>query len=295
MMSSKAEEAKPAAEEVETNMAAEEAETNMAAITLSACTLGGNSAIAEISSSESVGRLKELLAPQLEEGLEPRRLKLGLGAIILQDKKVLADYGLADKAELAAFIIPPAPAWAEKQGFTGEHPTILREFYAKYGMNMKEEWSTNDGVWQALAEAQERIAESQAKLLNWNNKIELFQDGTPAPMLRAAPGEELNVSVHGSIWNKNGDSCIHQLMLIMDKAIIAELNDSVPGDGEEIDTSFRLLAPSEPGTYLLWQNLDLQYSMRDARANTERWIAALEDGKMPDKYPGGFVGWLIVE
>ena len=42
---------------------------------------------------------------------------------------------------------------------------------------------------------------------------------------------------------------------------------------------------------MLWRNTQLQYSMRNARRNCERWI---KKGNICGSYPHKFLGWVVV-
>merc|ERR1712070_391204 len=115
---------------------------------------------------------------------------------------------------------------------------MLREYYAKHSLKQAEKWAGDAAVWEEFAKAREKVAQSKAQLGNWNHDIAIHVDGQPTSVLRAQPGEKLSVKACGRIWNKNGDSCIHQLMLVLDAVIIAELSDGVPGRGRNVSKDF---------------------------------------------------------
>lgn len=257
-------------------------------------------ASASISPNETVRRLKEeLCQPQLSQPSEattastvaPQQLKLVHDATTLVDKATLADHKLLDDSDVTVIILPPIPDWAEELGLTGDHPTMLRDYYTKHSLKQAETWAHDAAVWETFAQARQKVAQSKAALGNWNHDIAIHLDGQPTSLLRAQPGEQLSVKACGRIWNKNGDSCIHQLMLVLDTVIVAELSDGVPGRGRNVSKNLVLEAPKEPGTYMLWKDGQLQYSMRDARRNCE----ASMEGSRHSKYPGQFIAWLVVE
>jgi hypothetical protein len=257
-------------------------------VTITARKLGGEPAIVEISPSETVQRLKDLLAPHF--GVRPYQCKIISQSSTLESADLLVERGIVADAELSVIIMPPIPPWAEGLGLSAEHPTLLREYSAKHSLALPE-WS-DDEVWNALADAMKNVQDSKQRLADWNHHIILHRNGQPASLLRATPGETVKFEVKGRIWNKNGDSCIQQLLLVMDKDIVAQLSDGVPSRGRDISSSHSMKAPSEPGAYMLWRKGDLQYSMRDARRNCEAGIG----GRIPvGKYPNAFVGWLVVE
>ena len=98
-------------------------------ITIIARKLGGEPASAEISPSETVRRLKEMLAPHFE--VTSHQCKLIFQASPLEDAEVLADRGIVNDAEISVVIMPPIPRWADGLGLSGEHPVLLRDYYAR--------------------------------------------------------------------------------------------------------------------------------------------------------------------
>eukprot|EP00931_Biecheleriopsis_adriatica_P104460 TRINITY_DN79135_c0_g1_i1.p1 TRINITY_DN79135_c0_g1~~TRINITY_DN79135_c0_g1_i1.p1 ORF type:complete len:286 (+),score=58.98 TRINITY_DN79135_c0_g1_i1:42-899(+) len=257
-------------------------------ITISAVKLGGEAVSIEISPSQTVRQLKELLAPKFQIGA--CQCKLIFETSPLKDASILADVGLLADAEVSMIVMPSIPAWAEGLGLSGEHPAMLRDYYTKHGLDLTAKCDEDDGAWEVLKDARDKVETSKTTRDNWNHDILIRQNGVPTSLLTAAPGEKLTIEVTGSIWNKNSDSCIHQLLLVLDKEIIAELSDGVPGRGRDIHGSHSFKAPSEPGKYMLWKTTQLQYSMRDARRSVEAAIG----GRVLSKYPGAFVGWLVV-
>lgn len=258
-------------------------------ITVQARKLCGDCASVEVSPSDTVYRLKELLSPELD--VQATQIKLVRGTSALTDTATLEASGVVADDELNVVIMPPIPAWAAGLGLSYDHPELLRQYYSKHELSLDESWSTDEAIWKALEKFGADVLRSKETLASWGHQIVIKQDGQSASVLRAACGEKLNISVCGNIWNKGGDSCIHQLILIMDTTIVGELSDGVPSRGRKIDKRVSFTAPSEPGTYMLWKKGDLQYSMRDARRNCENEMG----GRVKSRYANAFVGWLVVE
>jgi len=268
--------------------AAAKTAVSLPAVTINARKLGGDGTSVQISPSETVHRLKELLA--LDFQVRSYQLKLAFGDLQLANVQTLVDSGVIADADMTVIIMPPIAPWAEGLGLSPEHPFLLREYHAKHGLDMPDEWASDDGVWKAFEDTRASVSNSKGNLTNWNHKIQIRKNGHPASEIRAAPGEKLKIEVCGSIWNKNGDSCIHQLMLVMDKDIIAELSNNVPSRGRNIKGHHSFQAPSEPGTYMLWKTGHLQYGMAAARQQCENEMG----GRVKNRYPSAFVGWLVV-
>lgn len=233
--------------------------------------------------------MKDRLAPDF--GVGSYQLKLIHETTTLGDQKSLAACGLTVGAELSVIIMPPIPAWAEGLGLTGEHPLLLCDYYEKHSLTMQDDWASDEGVWEALANARKKVAESKVTLKGFESDVLIKINGEASLLMRAAPGAKVTFEVAGDIWNNNGDSCIHQLLLVLDKDIIAELSDGVPGRGRKLKGTHSFRAPSEPGTYMLWRKTELQYNMGNARRNVEASIG----GRVLSKYAGPFVAWLVVE
>lgn len=257
-------------------------------VTINARKLTGDGTSIEISPSETVHRLKELLAPHFQ--VSACQLKLTLGVSQLSSVETLVDCGVIADKEIGVIIMPPIPPWAEGVGLSPEHPCLLRDYYAKHGLDMPDEWASDDGVWKAFEDARKSVANSKASLTNWNHDICMRKDGQATSEIHAAPGEKLTIEVCGRIWNKGGDSCIQQLLLVMDKNIVATLSNGVPSRGQNIRSHHVIEAPSDSGTYMLWKKGDLQYGVADARRNCENEMG----GRVKSRYPSAFVGWVIV-
>jgi len=171
-----------------------------------------------------------------------------------------------------------------------EHCFLLRDYYAKHAIDAPDWLGSDADTWQALEKSRAAMNDSRENLTSWDHDIQIT-NGNTASIIRARPGEKLKITASGRIWNANGDNCIHQLLLILEKEIIAELSDGVPSRGRNINKTVEFNAPAECGAYMFWKKGDLQYSMRDARRNCENGMSS----HWHSKYPGSFVGWLIVE
>merc|ERR1712216_744723 len=159
-----------------------------------------------------------------------------------------------------------------------------------HSLDMPQTWESDAEVWRVLEGARQAVVNSSKALKDWDHDITVHKDGLPASFIVAAPGQRVSIEVKGRIWNANGDTCIHQLLLVMDADIIAELSDGVPRRGQKIDRQVSFVAPSACGAYMLWKNTQLQYNMRDARRCLEQGIG----GRVKSKYPTAFVGWVVV-
>ncbi|CAJ1395794.1 unnamed protein product [Effrenium voratum] len=206
---------------------------------------------------------------------------------MLEDRTLLREL----EAELVVLLRPGAPDWADELGFDGDFGAHLRDYWAKHGQDQPEWLADENEVWDRLKKAGEANVDRRDRLEGWNHHVQISQDGQPAGTLRASCGQKLDLTASGWIQNNRGDSCIHQLMLVLDTSIVAELYDSVPGRNRPVNKNFSLVAPDAPGIYMLWRASDLQYSMRDARRNLEN----SHTRPNPAKFPGSFVAWLVVE
>eukprot|EP00450_Noctiluca_scintillans_P018508 CAMPEP_0194517148 /NCGR_PEP_ID=MMETSP0253-20130528/50220_1 /TAXON_ID=2966 /ORGANISM="Noctiluca scintillans" /LENGTH=279 /DNA_ID=CAMNT_0039361075 /DNA_START=30 /DNA_END=870 /DNA_ORIENTATION=+ len=242
-------------------------------IKIVASTLGGRVSQVSFSPSDTVELLKEQLACDFDVGGSHRRLQLSYGNQILQDHDTLDKYEIRDDIQVGVVVLPPAPEWAHEIGLTYEHPELLREYYENHALSMPEDWASDEAVWEAMRRAREETMNNKKVLKSWNHAITLSQGDVPQSLLRARPKEQLNLTIEGEIWNKNGDTCIHQLMLVLDKEIVAEVSDGVPCRGRKIHKRVTVQAPSQPGTYMFWKIGDLQYSMADARRNAMKGSA----------------------
>jgi len=189
---------------------------------------------------------------------------------------------------------PGCPEWAQIQGFTNEHPDLLRQYIAKHELADEDWLSSDEGIWKKLETELARREQHKRTLAGWQSSAYLFlPDGEANSLLKARPGEEICIAAEGHMHNNNGDSCIHQVLLAMDTTIVAELANSVPGRGQKIPRKrIKLTAPKEPGPYMLWTNSQLQYSMRDARSN---FLNGTNGRNISQRYPKEFVGWVVVE
>jgi len=259
-------------------------------IKIVASTLGGRESQVSFSPSDTVKMLKEQLAGDFGVGEGHRRLQLSYGNRILQDHDTLDKYEIRDDIHVGVVVLPPSPEWAHEIGLTYEHPQLLREYYENHALSMPEDWVGDEAVWEAMRRAREETMNNKNELKSWNHAITLSQGDVPQSLLRAEKNEKLDITIQGVIWNKGGDTCIHQLMLVLDKEIVAEVSDGVPCRGKKVHKRVTIQAPSQAGTYMFWKIGDLQYSMANARRNAVNKIG----GRVTARYPDSFVGWLIV-
>ena len=59
----------------------------------------------------------------------------------------------------------------------------------------------------------------------------------------AKPKETIRVEIAGRVWNRQADSCIHQLLVLLDKEIVAEVYNGVPSHGRDIRMTKAIVAP----------------------------------------------------
>ncbi|CAK0897237.1 unnamed protein product [Prorocentrum cordatum] len=241
--------------------------------------------------------LKAQLAPKLVGGPAAAQLRLFLGGQELTDDQCLGEQ-LDSGANLAVVVGPPVPEWAEELGFTSDHPHWLREHFARYGLEGPE-WLTDDAaIWKRLADEYAAKDEQMAGFKGWGHRLHL---ATPAldrrlGQVHAKPGEKVQLSFSGRIWNNNNDSCIHQCGLAMGPLsegadpFLGEIYNGVPRGAREVRAVVSVDAPQEPGAYMLYRFGDLQYSFRNAKRN----FCNRRTTMVSDDYPGSFVGWLVV-
>lgn len=257
-------------------------------VTIVAVSLSGNETTTDISPSDSVWTLKEELASRLQVATPQVRLTLQDGGELF-DHEVLRDRGVDCDTQVSVIVMPPVPEWAAPLGFTYDHPSLLRDYRAQHNLGAVPE--PDESVWAALKGVVDKKERSLRALDAWEHKVEILSDDVYTAIVRARPGEMKNLRITGKIWNHNGDTCIHQLMLILDTEIIGELSDGVPMRGRPIDKRLKVKAPTKTGIYMFWTKNDLQYSMRDARRNCEQHMGGRI---LPQTYPDHFLGWLVV-
>lgn len=254
-------------------------------------TVGGEDTTVELSTADTVMTLRTKIAEKID--LPVRQIKLAHEGQILKDTQSLgADLGFAETTEISVIKMPPVPEFADALGLTCEHPELLRRYVSLHGLESLDEVSDAQ-IWKKLEEEKVKREDNKKNLAGWGHWVQLYRKGSgePAGITQARPGEAIAIEVKGEIHNNKGDSCIHQLVLALDKEIVGELNNSVPGRGQKIAKSVAFKAPQDPGVYMLWRKGDLQYNMRDARRNFENGPGK----EVKNRYPQDFVGWVVVE
>mmetsp|Transcript_63331 Transcript_63331/g.151087 ORF Transcript_63331/g.151087 Transcript_63331/m.151087 type:complete len:299 (+) Transcript_63331:113-1009(+) len=264
-------------------------EAKLPVVVITAETLSGKSATVEISPSEPVRTLKDRLGPLLN--LSPRQLKLVNGDVVLGNGRLL-EYGIEADTTVNVIVLPPLPDFADAMGLDVEHIACYRAFCERHKVADAELLSQSDDThWEAFGRMVTQLAESERNRAGWAARLQLERKGQ-ITTLHARPRERIVINVTGRVWNNNADSCIHQVLVMLDNEIVGEVYNGVPGRGRDFRASFDLKAPMKPGAYMFWKDTQLQYNMRDARQNTQRRI---NDAPIPYNYPDRFVGWLIVE
>mmetsp|Transcript_17623 Transcript_17623/g.40790 ORF Transcript_17623/g.40790 Transcript_17623/m.40790 type:complete len:295 (-) Transcript_17623:151-1035(-) len=275
---------------------AEQEEPQLPAVQLTVETLSGKSADIQISPSETVHTLKECIATAL--GLPAQQLKVVLGATDLGLGR-LVEYGIEKDCSVTAIVLPTLPDFARVLGMDIEHMSVLRSYCEqhKYPGLQSNEWLTSDDAhWQHFGLMHERHQEEEKALASWSARLQIEKiekSGVQKTALHAFPGEKIQVQMTGRVWNRTGDSCVHQLLILLDGEIQCELYNGVPSRGRNVKKSFNMLAPKEKGVYMFWRDTQLQYTMQDARRSTMHRVS---ECILPDQYfDGRFIGWLIVE
>mmetsp|Transcript_64667 Transcript_64667/g.152000 ORF Transcript_64667/g.152000 Transcript_64667/m.152000 type:complete len:298 (-) Transcript_64667:114-1007(-) len=280
-----------AAKEKERQERRREDDMKTQAINIMVATVSGASFEVQVLPTDTVRFLKSYLAKP--SGIAVYQQRLLLGTAMLQDSSPLSSCGVQDGCTLTLVVGPKVPDFAASLGMDGEHPAYLRNYFAQHSPDTPPPpWMEDDAkCWEEFEKSLAENERRMATLQGWNHKVDLSIDDEPAHLIRASPGQELRVRAEVRIQNNQADGCIQQLILALDATILAELYNGVPGSGRTSRTSFTITAPRSAGVYMLWRKNDLQYSMADARRNFENSVQR----PMPDKYPGSFVGWLVVE
>lgn len=244
-----------------------------------------------MSPSERVAALKQAVAPLIDA--KPYQVQLINGNEVLQPMWVLQEHGINEDSDLTVAVGPSVPAFAEGWGFEPDLPQLIMDYAEKHRIDPPAWFQEGpDATWEMLRKARGSLKENSKQQIGWGSYLEMEVDGQRVGTVRVKPGAEVCFRLLGRIWNNNGDTCIHQLMLACNSSVVAEVYNGVPMRGKDIDMNCRFVAPVEEGTYMLWKSNDLQYSMRDARNN----FANAHNGKSPTlkAFPDNFVGWLCV-
>ncbi|CAE7837954.1 unnamed protein product [Symbiodinium sp. CCMP2592] len=175
-----------------------------------------------------------------------------------------------DKEEAANASKATVPAWAAELGIDGDHCGYVRDYFRKRSQETPPWLEEDAAIWQQLEHGRAYDEERRQAVDSYAHSVTLEKDGKPTAVLRAAPGEDVELHAKGWIQNKEGDTSLHQLLLVLDTTIIAEVYDSIPGGGDTFDTAFSFKAPEEPGVYMIWRFNELQQSMEEAKAIFEQ-------------------------
>jgi len=254
--------------------------------------LGGQEFLVQATSTDRVSSVIEKLA--LQSNSTTDCITLVSGTSKLRPRDILESLGVENGSELFMVLGPGCPDWAQKKGFTSEHRELLRQYIATHKLQDQDWHSSDEGMWKKLEIELANCEERKRSCNGWRSSISLFlSDGEANSIFKAKPGEEIGIAAEGHMHNNKGDSCIHQVLLALDTTIVAELANNVPGRGRKIPRKqIKLKAPKEPGPYMLWANSQLQYSMQGARNNFQRCHSV---ANIAQRYPGNFVGWVVVE
>ena len=173
------------------------------------------------------------------------------------------------------------PPWAIELGLDGEHCGCVRSYFGKRSSEMPGWLEEDAAIWKQLEDARAYDEERRQAVDSYAHSVALEKDGKPASVVRATPGEAVELHAKGWIQNKGGDTSSQQLLLVLDRTIIADIYDSIPGAGDTIDTTFSFQAPEEPGAYMIWRFHQVEQSTsHDATAHrhvfafvsTKNWL-----------------------
>ena len=177
-----------------------------------------------------------------------------------------------------------------------QHIAILKAWRKKNPKQPqdKRNGDNNSTEWETLLKQREQLRKNIDNSRGWEHWVE-FIDGcgelVEGIVIMANPGEKIKLRTKGIITNNQGDGCIHQSLLLCGNKIVGELANTVPGHFRNTSKTVTFTAPLSPGPAMLWRNTQLQYSMRNARRNCERWI---KKGNICGSYPHKFLGWVVV-
>jgi len=259
---------------------------------LTARTLGGDAFTCTVHSKDSVATLKQALEQQ--SCVPSDHQEVLLGATVLKDAWVLSECAVSDEAELTLINRGPFPECAKEMGLTRDHPDLLREYHATHNLKEPDFLTCDEAIWEELRRLQETYNEARLNLNGWNSFVRLTHAdkiNTPAAAFYLAPGQSVEVIFDGFIYNGGRDACIHQLLLALDTNIVAELYHGVPMSGRDFTKHVKVVAPPDPGIYMLWKSHHLMYTMAHARGQFKAQFAEIV---VEGHYPSRFVGWIIV-
>merc|ERR1719346_828276 len=129
---------------------------------------------------------------------------------------------------------PPHPLEMEL-GMPPEHPSMLREYFAKHSLNEPEWFASDDEIWNKLQEARNERFKKKETLGGWSHLLQISQNGVPTALLRAKPNEQVTAHVTGFIHNNQGDTCIQQLIVAVDTLPAVRIYNGVPQRGVQIN------------------------------------------------------------
>lgn len=243
---------------------------------------------------DTVRRLKQKVADQIKIPAHQQRLLLNTQ--ILRDQLLLRDaYGLKkgsspELPELTLVFGPPIPSWGVEQGFDDDFAGFLREHFAKHSEEEQPPWMDHDvEIWERFRMAEEEnLFRFSVRGVN-NHFVQLWQHGQICGMIRARPGEVIELQAVGWIHNCS-ENVNHQLLLAVDTWVVAELYNGIPNWKENFVTNISFPAPKADGVYMLWRSGDVQHTMEDAKRSFEARNTRVD----PELFPDKFVGWLAV-
>lgn len=242
---------------------------------------------------DTVRRLKAKLAAQT--GVPAHQQRLLLNTEILRDQLMLrdarVDSSMSVLPELTLVLGPPIPSWGVEQGFDADFTGYLREYFAKHSQEQPP-WLDHDvEIWERFRMfEEENLCRFSLRGLN-NHFVQLMsKDGEIRGIIRARPGELIELEARGWIQNCSGENANHQLLLAVDTWVVGELYSGLPNWKDHFSANVSFTAPQADGVYMLWRSGDLQPSMADAKRIFSQRITQAD----PELFPNNFVGWLSV-
>lgn len=253
--------------------------------------VNGNILEFSVLACDTVRRLKQKVADQINIPAHQQRLLLDTQ--LLRDQLLLRDaYDRKTGSELPELTLvfgPPIPSWGVEQGFDDDFTGFLREYFAKHSQEEPPPWMDHDvEIWETFRMSEEENL-LRFSLRGINHFVQLWQHGQICGMIRARPGEVIDLQAVGWIHNCS-ENANHQLLLAVDTWVVAELYHGIPNWKENFVTNISFPAPKADGVYMLWRSGDVQQTMEDAKKSFEARNTRVD----PELFPDKFVGWLAV-
>eukprot|EP00547_Thalassionema_nitzschioides_P004741 CAMPEP_0194224666 /NCGR_PEP_ID=MMETSP0156-20130528/37989_1 /TAXON_ID=33649 /ORGANISM="Thalassionema nitzschioides, Strain L26-B" /LENGTH=267 /DNA_ID=CAMNT_0038956341 /DNA_START=38 /DNA_END=841 /DNA_ORIENTATION=- len=182
-------------------------------------------------------------------------------------------------------------------GFSPQHMTLLREYLSKQVQDEEGlSWAEQKTFWNdRVQQYHDQIQNNPLRSLRWIKAWSAdCTDASQQRSLVALPNETISCKVD-YVNSHLRDTCIIQLQIGIDYYRIPEGNR---GDVSQVcynesrgNALFQLIAPEQPGLYMIWQKESAQYSFQDAAEY--HWHRECATPYLPYKH--GFLAWLRVD